>query len=452
MKKNQTVEAFKSNGNSINSNSYKNKFTMKKLLLIFTFLLASTSIVICQGFWEIINTPPNAGVNSIDVSSNEDIFLGVGLSSGGGVLRSLNNGNIWDTSLYLSNKVIGQIYVDNNDNIFAASDGLYYSDDNGDNWELLYTSHVFGITSIKKTSNGSTFFGMWGGIYKYDSIDSSWLEVLSLENTEIVNSIIENINSGTLYAGTTNFIRGGGVYRSIDGGSNWEHIGLTDHYISSLAMNSSGDLFAGARGHYSLYIYGAGVFKLANGQTEWEHLIDWELVTSMVINSEDVIYIGCSALDYSGGVRRSKDNGQTWEDISLESMHGRDIEGLALGSEEHLYALEYYSSTPLYKSVNSTITSLPDNRIDEGILTYNYPNPFTEETTLHFKLPLTNVTEAKITIYNSQGIIIQDIILPTYCENEQSIKWNPKELPAGMYYYKIIAGSSQVIKKMVLHK
>ncbi len=353
----------------------------------------------------------------------------------------------------MNNKVIGLIYIDNFDNIFAATDRLYYSDDNGDNWELLYTSQNFGITSIKKTSDGSTFFGMWGGIFRFDSVGSNWLQVLSLENTEVVNAIIEDIDNETLYSGTTNYIYGGGVYRSIDGGDNWEHIGLTDHYVSSLAMNSSGDLFAGSRGHYSLYEYGAGVFKLANGQTEWEHLIDWELVTSMVINSEDDIYIGCSSLDYTwGGVRHSKDNGQNWEDISLESMHGRDIEGLALGSEEHLYALEYNSSTPLYKSVNSTITSLPDNRIETGILTYNYPNPFSKETTIYFKLPLLNPIEVQISIYNSQGNKIQDIILPTYWENEQSIKWNPKELPAGMYYYKITAGSSHAVKKMVLQK
>ncbi len=308
-----------------------------------------------------------------------------------------------------------------------------------------------GITSIKKTSDDSIIIGEWGGVYKSDSIGSSWLQVLSLENTEIVNAIIEDINSGTLYAGTSNFIRGGGVYRSIDGGDNWEHIGLTDHYVSSLAMNSSGDLFAATRGHYSLYE--GGVYILPKGQSEWVNLKKMELVTSMVINSEDDIYIGCSTLDYYwGGVRRSRDNGQTWEDISLESMHGRDIESLVLDSEEHLYALEYNSPTPLYKSINSTITSLPDNRIDEGLLTYNYPNPFSEETTLYFKLPLMNPMEAQITIYNSHGNKIQDIILPTYWKNEQSIKWNPKELPAGMYYYKITAGSSHAVKKMVLHK
>ena len=56
------------------------------------------------------------------------------------------------------------------------------------------------------------------------------------------------INSGgDLFAGADSY---GGVYRSSDNGANWSQIntGLTYPYILSLAINSGGDLFAGTSG------------------------------------------------------------------------------------------------------------------------------------------------------------------------------------------------------------
>ncbi len=421
---------------------------IKKALYLMTLILYATTAV-AQDYWAIINTPPDVGIGAVEVNSNGDIFIGVGFTSGGGVQRKQYNGNVWDTSLFLNYESIGAFFIDEYDNIFAAGLKLYYSDSNGDNWDTIFISESFGITCIFKDTDNTLLIGKWGGIYKSDSIFINWSKVLDLKSYEVVFAMTEDISSGALYAGTTNFINGGGVYRSIDGGGNWEHIGLTDHYVSSLAMNSSGDLFAGTRGHNTFG--GGGVFVLYQGQNEWEQLLDGELVTSMVINSEDVIFIGCSGLNYyGGGVRRSMDNGTTWEDISLETMHARDIEQLVLGPDEYLYALEHNSPTPLYKSISPTITSTRELKLDETILTYNYPNPFSDETTIYFELPLSDPIEAQITIYNSQGNKIKDIALPKYFGKEQSIKWKPKQLPAGIYYYELTAGNIRTFNKMAL--
>jgi len=331
--------------------------------LITTALLFFCALTgFAQDFWEVLNTPAGYGVNSLAINSDEDIFVGFATSSGGGVFRKLNNGNSWDTSLFFSNNLIGEIYIDKSDNIFAARDELYFSNNNGANWNLVF-NQIMGINSIYRSSDNSTFFGFWGGIYKSDSINSNWAQVLSLDNVEVVNAIIEDTISGILYAGTTHYFGGGGVYRSIDGGNTWEHFGLTDCHVSSLALNSSGDLFAGSRGGGESYPFNCGVFKLSNGQTEWINVNNAELVTSMVINSKDEIYIGCSDLDeYTGGVRRSMDNGQTWESIN-SGMGNQDIENMVIGHGGHLYAGAYNSSTPLFISVNSIVTSDFDGTI-----------------------------------------------------------------------------------------
>jgi hypothetical protein len=424
---------------------------MKRLSLLLFALVCYTSPLLAQDFWEIINTPPDLTINSIETNSNEELFIGVAFpTQGGGILHKLPDKQNWDTILYLNNDVIGPIYIDDVDNIFAASGIVYFSDNNGLSWSQIFETPMLGINSVFKSSVGSVFVGFWGGIYKSDSIGSDFYEVLLLENHEVVNAIIEDTMKGELFAGTINFFGGGGVYRSTDGGNTWEHFGLTDHYVSSLAINSTGDLFAGTRGHDSLGT--GGVFKLPFGHTEWINLSSQELATSIAINSEDEIYIGCSLLDWNyGGVRVSKDNGVTWEDMDT-GMGRQDIEKLALGSDEHLYALAVNSETPLFKTVQSTITSQQEVLADNSIITYNYPNPFTNETTISYTLHSNETVEVEIAIYNSHGEQVNEMIIPENCRNEHSIKFNAAFLPAGIYYYKLTNGNRCILRKMVLLK
>jgi hypothetical protein len=428
---------------------------MKISIIAFSFLLFFSSIVDGQDYWEIINTPSDIGIMAVEVNSNGDIFIG----TGGGVYQSIDEGVNWEFS-GIENQTIYSLeinelgYVYAGCNLYLSDHTIYRSTDNGQSWDGIYEG-MYNVLCIKSFPGGLLFAASGTGSYisavrSFDYGDT-WEEVVIFpSNVEYIYDFAI-LNYDTIYLGTTNWISGGGVYGSVDGGENWEHIGLTDHFVSSLAINTSGDLFAGTRGHG--YLGGGGVFVLQNGQTEWEQLIDGELVTSVVINSEDVIFIGCSTLDsYWGGVRRSADNGLTWEDISLESMYDRDIKYLALDPEEHLYAVEHNSPTPLYKSVNPTITSLPDFQTGKSVITYNYPNPFTDETTIYFSYPQNKQLEVKITIYSSCGKKIKETILPKYFGEEQSIKWNPKELPAGLYYYHISAGSIHTLNKMVLQK
>lgn len=71
-----------------------------------------------------------------------------------------------------------------------------------------------------------------------------------------VSSLAIN-SSGHVFAGTY----GNGVYRSTDNGNNWTQIntGLTNNYVRSLAINSSGYIFAGTSS--------GGVFKSINSTT-----------------------------------------------------------------------------------------------------------------------------------------------------------------------------------------
>nr|NQU90844.1 T9SS type A sorting domain-containing protein [Bacteroidota bacterium] len=415
------------------------------LILIFSLVF---EVIHSQDNFEILQTPADIEIHDIEINSNSDLFLGVDFLTGGGVLHRIDNSNIWDTSLFLNPGSIGTVHIGNLGEIYAADSKFFFSEDNGTNWAYVYTNQFFGILSIINTSSSSILFGTWGGIYKTDSIGSDWTLVLQLENIEKVNTIIEDTLNGILYAGSINYYDGGGVYISENGGNSWEHFGLLNHFVSSLALNSSGDLFAGTRGNT---VGAGGVFKLANNHTNWEIVNSNELVTSMAINSEDVIFIGCSTLDfYSGGIRKSSDNGLTWNDISNVNMYDEDIEELTLGNEEYLYAISYPTYN-LYKSINSTITSLDERFHTQQILAYNYPNPFNEQTTIYLSTP-GNSSNSKVTVYDMFGKMLRIYNLRNHKTKNHSIIFRPKTKESGTYFYNVSTEDESITKKMIFIK
>lgn len=416
------------------------------------FLIGHANLAGSQDYFEVLNTPDTLDVRTVYAYENGDILIGNSLANGGGLFKSEDNGTNW---FLLAFEYIGVYEIEINElgYIYVRSGGdLYRSMDNGQTWEII---HYWG-GGIESYPGGLMFASSSTGSYisliRSTDYGNIWEEVaIYPSNVEYVKDI-EIKNSDTIYVGTTKFTgEGGGVYRSTDGGDSWQHIGLSDHYVSSLALNTSGDLFAGTQGH--AWLGGGGVFVMRKGQEEWVQIYNDDLVTSMVINTEDEIYIGCYFLDgYQGGVRRSADDGQSWEDISNSDMYIYHLDELVLDVWGYLYAVVRDSPTPLYRSIEPTTTSVYEQPNSQHITTYNYPNPFSDETTIYLSHPNMVPAEVQVTIFNSYGNIIEKMDLPKCFWKEQSIKWHSKQLPAGVYYYTITADNQYSINKMVLQK
>ena len=129
------------------------------------------------------------------------------------------------------------------------------------------------------------------------------------------------MNKDTIYIGTTDWIEGGGVYQSIDGGDSWSHIGLYDFYVFALALNSNGQLFAGTWGN-NMDPNITGVYLFDDTSGEWEHLLT-KYVNDLLINSDDEIFVACG---FPGsGVYYSEDNGQNFVALDEGMFEGIDV-------------------------------------------------------------------------------------------------------------------------------
>ena len=396
-----------------------------------------------QEYWESIYNSEEEIYNII-INSDNDIFLSVPI----GLYRSPNLGFTWDLIFSEGGR---NIDIDLNNNIYCSPSPIYYSSDNGNNWEALNYPEL-GVSTIFVNSENFIFVGFWGGIYKSDNNDADWNLVLSLSGNEVVNSIVEN-SEGILFAGTIDFIGLGGVYISTDQGNNWAHIGLENEYLSALAINSNDDIFAGSRGHNTQY--NGGVLRSSDNGETWIDLYTNVLVTSIAIDSEDKIYIGCSNLNGApGAVHVSDDNGESWSIIESDIMPTTTgIEFITISEDDYVYAISYGGPmNNVYRSIQQTTGTenlLINNRIDYKL--YNYPNPFHNQTKIFFDLPL-YVNNPIIEIFNIKGQKIRTF----NHEIQMSIIWDGRDnhrnkVLSGVYFYQI-KDNNRVLttKKMIL--
>ena len=81
-------------------------------------------------------------------------------------------------------------------------------------------------------------------------------------------------------------------------------------------------------------------------------------------------------------------------------------------------------------------------------LSQNYPNPFNPTTTINYLLAQnSNVT---LKVFNILGQEIQTLVHKTQVAGEYEISWNSRDLPSGLYVYRLQAGQFVETRKMIL--
>jgi len=82
------------------------------------------------------------------------------------------------------------------------------------------------------------------------------------------------------------------------------------------------------------------------------------------------------------------------------------------------------------------------------LLRQNYPNPFNPSRTIPFNLPSKSFVSLKV--YNLLGSEVTTIVSEEMSAGNYSRQWNATGVPSGVYFYRLHAGSSAEVKKLVL--
>ncbi|MGO9482850.1 MAG: T9SS type A sorting domain-containing protein [Candidatus Kryptoniota bacterium] len=97
-------------------------------------------------------------------------------------------------------------------------------------------------------------------------------------------------------------------------------------------------------------------------------------------------------------------------------------------------------------SVGKPSAALPTN----FNLNQNYPNPFNPTTTITYRLPA--VSHVSLTIHDVLGREVATLVSARQAAGDYSVTFNGSNLPSGIYFYRIKAGSYTATKKLVLLK
>lgn len=193
---------------------------------------------------EVANSP----ITGVAVNSNGDIFASV-YRLNYLFYRSTDGGTTWEN---IDNDILNTIYkrgynivVDGLNNVYAFTDynEIYFSEDNGDSWDLIDDSWDHFSNVARLDNEGSLVaYSANNGLFKRDFF-TQLIEPLGLPKYWNYNDVAFNPEDDDIvYASVSGPQERKGVYRSEDGGVSWRIInsGLEELPVISLAVNKRG--------------------------------------------------------------------------------------------------------------------------------------------------------------------------------------------------------------------
>jgi len=279
---------------------------MKKLFGVLC-ILALTNMLNAQ--WEQANGPWQGSVN-IFANTSTTILAG---TAGDGIYSSTDDGFRWrpGSMVGLTNNDI-RCFLWSGTKLYAGTGGgVFLSTNNGNNW-FGVNSGLNNMTVNTLIEFGANIYaGTPGGIYITTNSGVTWYSSSYGLTNPNVNCIVAYGNN--LLAGTN-----GGVFRSTDNGNSWEssNFGLISQNVNSLLVSGS-EIFAG-----SSYLSGAeSVYKSLDGGTTWAAL-GLSNLTVYSLNNITTNLFACT----NSGIYKSSDAGITWSNEL--GMAGRQVNSI----------------------------------------------------------------------------------------------------------------------------
>ncbi len=262
----------------------------------------------------------------VDPVNPQIVYVGTGEANGGhnnfpggGVYKSTNGGQSWQLMGLENTASIGRILVDplNPQRVFVAAVGSYFqpnpergifrSEDGGLSWSnVLFISDSTGAIDIVMNPNepDTLFAAMWERVHRP--------------------------NSSRLYGQTSS------IYRSYDGGENWELLlnGLPDPSLTQVGRIGLSLCLSIPNTIYALYNDGAaytGLFKTTNGGDSWTDIDPYKIISAGTGKPKPYSwYFGQVRVHPSNpnkvfvmdvSLMNSEDSGRRWHFVRASGLH-----------------------------------------------------------------------------------------------------------------------------------
>lgn len=201
---------------------------------------------------------------------------------------------------------------------------------------------VVAVAADPKHESVFYFGAVAGGVWKSDDAGQYWENVTDgfLTTASIGALVVAPSDGNVVYAGTgestirIDVTHGDGVYKSTDAGATWRHIGLPEsRHIGEIRVhpNDADLVYVAALGHASKDNPERGLYRSKDGGETWELVLHVSeragaVDVSLDPNNPRIVFAAIWqarrtfwSIDSGGsdsGLWRSRDGGDTWENIS----------------------------------------------------------------------------------------------------------------------------------------
>ena len=142
---------------------------------------------------------------------------------------------------------------------------------------------VLAVTGVPGEPNTFYFGGVAGGVWKTTDAGATWKPLSDKQPFASIGAIaVADSDHNMIYVGTGeacirgNITYGDGVYKSIDGGKTWTHVGLPDsRQIGAVIVHPANPniVFVAALGHVYAPSAERGIFRTTDGGDTWQKVL-----------------------------------------------------------------------------------------------------------------------------------------------------------------------------------
>jgi len=448
------------------SKKFRNKFLLfrvKFINLFFIFTFLPISQIIPQDNWFSLDSPTDNFLRTLQFTDSLNGWVG---GDSGLVLHTTNGGDIWTVQETNTNvNIVDLFFLDENRGWGLALEEvlppigttILKTINGGENWEADFFSEDALMFSIYFLD---TLYGFMGGngdgaFVRTTDGGATWRQVniapLPLAYFPVVNIKFFNNLYGFACGGQIDLA--GVVWKTDDGGNLWTPIDTAYtppdqiwdiHYIDSLNL-----ICAGGDPEF----FGVGFLQSSDAGNSWifNELGIPGVARAISFRNENE---GWSPVPGPQSLLYSLDSGNTWTDIPAPADYSiydlvftDSLTGYGVGEEGAIIKYKY----PVIIPVTDDDLFLEEN----FILYQNFPNPFNPVTNLKFQIsfgPEWNSGIVSLKVYDVLGIEIAGLVNEEKLPGVYEITFDATDLPNGIYFYRLQAGTYSETKKMILLK
>ncbi len=372
------------------------------------------------------------------------------------ILRTTNGGDNWEINYTFttpnSNWYFFRIIKVDSNTVYAFSwTEMFKTTDRGNNWSIITNDTYCGDFAVinKDTIIAVSSSGFSGGVYRSTNGGVNWQYIWN-------NSPNGNPSKIYMYDKNLGFacidFQHPESYRTTNGGLNWTNMNDSD-FVGIKFFDS----LIGWKGNYN------GIKKTIDGGLTWTRQtppVTYSFVCNSIsiINKDTLWFVGCNIIKnnkFYGVICKTTNGGLNWgyqlPDTSI--LIGR-YDYINFVNDKIGWSYNTILNTGVHTNTGGIINGISNNQnkiISDYKLFQNYPNPFNPSTTISYTLSKSG--NIRIKVFDVSGKEIEELVNKKLQAGSYNITFNPTKYSSGIYFYSMIVNGTIVeTKKMLMVK